>query len=145
MGYEFPDRIAPDDERDWDANWLQISGVVRDGDLNWSFEEPCLTTDEARQLLEWLRRVAAGDIGAHRGSDSAVLGFTEPNLQFALRERTAHAALVVVSFAQESSPPGSADDLRYGEGHGVPLRVSAAALRRAAEEWERELEPFPKR
>lgn len=143
--YEFPDRIATDEDWDWDANWLQLSGDVRDGDAAWSFEEPCLTTREARDLLDWLRRAAAGDIEADGGPGSAVLRFTEPNVRFALRERSGDLAIVVVSFAQESSPPGSGEDIRYGEGHGVPLQVSAAALWRAADEWERELAAFPER
>lgn len=138
--YQFPDCGAESGRFDWDANWLQIRGDVVDGEVAWHFEDPCLTTREAGELLDWLRRVADS-----RASSDEQLWFTEPNLHFAVRDRAGDVATVVVSFAQESSPPGAAEDVRHGDGHDVALRVSASDIRRAAEEWERELEPFPER
>jgi hypothetical protein len=130
---------------DWDANWLQVAGDVRDGDLAWQFEDPCMTTREARELADWLRRISLGQIEPDGQSGGGVLGFLEPNVHFELRARTATEATVVAFFSQESSPPGSGEDIRYGDGHEVVLVVSPEAAREAADDWERELAPFPER
>jgi hypothetical protein len=60
--YQFPD-LQGHGDRDWDANWLQISGavVLADG-KTWSFEDPSLTTWEAAKLGQWLREVADGSL-----------------------------------------------------------------------------------
>ncbi len=143
--YQFPDRAPGGGRYDWDANWLQVRGDVIDGDLAWHFEDPCLTTREARELHGWLQRVVDGDVSAGDRAGDGRIWFTEPNVHFALTERTGDSVTIVVSFAQESSPPGATEEIRYGDGHGVALRVSTADLRRAAEAWERELHPFPER
>jgi hypothetical protein len=47
--YQFPGARRP--AGDWDANWLIISADVRTVDGRcWHFEDPCLTTWEARSL-----------------------------------------------------------------------------------------------
>ncbi|HET8582399.1 MAG TPA: hypothetical protein VFL65_04050 [Jatrophihabitans sp.] len=145
MSYQFPDQSAEGGGDDWDANWLQISGDVVDGELAWHFEDPCLTTREARELLGWLRRVAAGDLSTDDQTGDGRMWFTEPNVHFAVRDRDGDTATVVVSFAQESPPPGAADEMRYGDGHGILLHLSALDIKRAADAWERELKPFPER
>lgn len=46
----------------YDDNWLVIDGTVTTPEGNWSFADPCLLTDEARQVTSWLRAVAAGTV-----------------------------------------------------------------------------------
>lgn len=110
--YEFPDmQPSGDKEWDYDRNWLIIHGEVRDGDLSWSFTEPCLTTREARQLGEWLRQV-------HRtGKPEGDLDLVEANLSFDWLGGPDAEGQLVISFAQESSP--RAPTRRYGTASGT--------------------------
>jgi hypothetical protein len=93
--YQFPD-LQGHGDRDWDANWLQISGaIVLAGGQTWSFEDPSLTTWEAAELGEWFRLVADGSVKPSTfGTEEAeqLLCFTEPNLAFGLEERVAACA-----------------------------------------------------
>lgn len=132
-------------ERDWDANWLQIEGSVRDGDLVWSFADPCMTTWEAFRLLEWLRRVARGEIEADGQSGGGVLSFTEPNVHFELHARSDTHATVVAYFSHESAPPEAEGEFRYGAGYEVHLTLTNDEFDQASDEWERELAAFPRR
>ncbi|MFF0041649.1 hypothetical protein ACFYRG_36405 [Streptomyces mirabilis] len=46
----------------YDDNWLVIEGTAATPEGKWSFADPCLLTDEARQVSVWLRAVAAGTV-----------------------------------------------------------------------------------
>jgi hypothetical protein len=54
---QLPNADAEDLLRDWDANWLQVSGSITlaDGRI-WAFEDPCLATWQARELAEFPER-----------------------------------------------------------------------------------------
>ncbi len=127
------------DTEDWDSNWLMIRGNVADGDLTWSFVQPCMTTWEARELSEWLRLISSG------AAPSADLLFTEPNIQFRFLEGHEDQARISVGFAAESAPPGTDDEARFGEGHPVELALRRATLGAAAHEWDHDLAAFPER
>ncbi|MEU7963987.1 hypothetical protein AB0D09_11045 [Streptomyces sp. NPDC049097] len=58
LGYEFP--VVRGDVHD--DNWLVITGAVTTPEGSWSFTDPCLLTDEAREVAAWLRGVAAGTV-----------------------------------------------------------------------------------
>ncbi len=45
----------PPDAGAWDDRWLVIDGTVDLGDRTWSFTDPCLLIEEARELAVWLR------------------------------------------------------------------------------------------
>src|SRR5262249_60717551 len=63
LRYQFPDRAAAGPGRDWDANWLVVRGDIRCADgREWSFEDPCLTTWEARLLGRGLHEGVAGAV-----------------------------------------------------------------------------------
>jgi hypothetical protein len=144
VGYEFPGADPSGKGWNWDANWLQVRGEVRDGDLAWRFEDACMTTSEARELAAWLRSVASGGIGSHSRPDGSIR-FIEPNVAFRLEARTSASVTITVSFAHASSPPGADDEIRLGAGHMVELTLTPEAVQQAADEWERELTPFPLR
>jgi hypothetical protein len=118
----------PDELGEWD-DWLVIAGEAATADgRTWSFRDPCLTTDEARDLIGWLRD----------GSTPQML-FTEPNIAFRAR-----AGLLAVDFSHESLPPwlpGSGLSRVYS----LSLAVAASDLAAAADQWADEIAPFPRR
>jgi len=142
--------------RDWDANWLDITGDVALSDgRSWSFTDPCLTTREARELRAWLQGVLAGTVNylysaAKRASTCwSSPNRTEPNLAFSLAGRDSHSATVRVHFSLESLPPW----LR-GNGNNerpeifdffIEVQLARSALMEAAASWGKELPAFPVR
>ncbi len=148
-GYQFPG-IAARGERDWDANWLRVSGVVTQaGRETWSFDDPCLTTWEAEQLGSWLGDVAAGTVppvefGTLQPGE--LLVFTEPNLAFGLEARVADRLRIRAHFSLEALPPWLQGANRPDVfEHFISLDVSAAQLAQAAEDWTLNLTKFPRR
>jgi hypothetical protein len=158
-GYQSPDpgalapdhvwvRRAADSPEKWEPNWLQVCGhvTVADGRA-WAFDDPCLTTWEARELGDWLREVAAGTEPPFRGyrEPGGWLVFTEPNLGFTLHERTAGRVRIRVDFTAEVKPPWFERGPEHAPSYLVYLDVSAAEVARAAESWMHDLEEFPER
>jgi hypothetical protein len=141
--------------RDPDANWLRICGNISLADgKTWAFEQPCLTTWDARELGDWLHGVAAGTVpswsaGPGDGDERlapAQLEFLEPNLAFSLVERIADRVRIWVHFGMETLPPwlrGAEEPVPYE--YFVCLDMSAEELAKAAESWMRELAEFPER
>ena len=141
-GYQFGSSSEP---RDWDANWLVVAGtVVLAGGGSWSFEDPCLTTWEARELSDWLRQVSAGDVqpSVWDSDEERLLVFTEPNIAFSLAGRSTDSVSIRVHLSAESGPP---DDEHEMFDYFVVLDVPVAALAEALAEWETELRAFPVR
>jgi hypothetical protein len=148
-GYQFPD-VAARDERDWDANWLRVSGVVAQADGKaWSFDDPCLTTWEAEELGSWLSNVAAGTVPPspfRAGQPENLLVFAEPNLAFGLEAREGDRLRIRVHFSLEALPSWlQGPDRPYIFEYFVGLDVSAADLAQAAEDWTLSQMRFPGR
>ena len=151
--YQFPSirpRVSPrkaSEERDWDANWLIVRGDVRmvDG-RRWSFEDPCLTTWEASELADWLRRVASGHVPPSPPGDIEKL-FTEPNVAFSLEGRDDGRVRLRVHLSLEALPPWSRDSADRPEvlAFFVVVDLSTQELTTAASEWTVELAPFAER
>jgi hypothetical protein len=146
-GYQYPRRSAVG-KQDWDANWLNLRGDVTLADgRTWSFEDPCLTTWEARQLGDWLQAAAAGLVPVSAfGTDEPegrLLAFTEPNLAFSLECLTGDQATVRVHLSLEALPPWqpSADFFDYV----VLVQISTGELADAAASWMRNLADYPER
>ena len=150
-GYQFPEREA-DGPRDWDANWLNVRGIVvlADG-TSWSFEDPCLTTWDAVELRGWLRDVAAGKVTPSLLDDNdegrQMLVFLEPNVGFSVESRTGDQVRIRVHFSLESLPPWLQNAESGPELHEyyVPFDVLAADLVTAAEIWLRDAAGYPER
>ncbi|MCX2928614.1 hypothetical protein, partial [Streptomyces sp. NEAU-W12] len=112
---------------------------------------PCLLTDEARQVSAWLRAVAAGTLDVTEpnaeGELSPDLSFIEPVVAFSLGNRIAGGTTVIrVHLSLESAPPWQqgedrADIYQYV----VEVRLDAAALLRAADQWDLSLAFLPPR
>jgi hypothetical protein len=148
--YQFPGAV-PAGQRDWDANWLVIGADVQLADgKRWSFQDPCLTTWEARSLGRWLRDVSAdreAPAGSEAGNDrERLLMFTEPCLAFSLAAREAGRLQLRVHFSLQALPPwlhsGSPPDIWD---YFVFLDTSAGEMAEAAGAWEAELARFPER
>lgn len=140
LGYQFGVEPPedPDELDDWD-DWLIIAGEVSTADgRTWSFNDPCLTTGEAGDLLQWLRRQIGGEQG------DAPLRFTEPNLTFRALAAPSPRRLLEVGFSYESLPPwmpGSGLTRVYP----VTLNVPAGVLAPAADQWAAEIAAYPRR
>jgi hypothetical protein len=135
------------DQWDVDATWLQVCGHITLADgKTWAFEDPCLTTRDARELGRWLREVAAGTVPPSPvvdGEPEGLLWFLEPNIALSVDEHTVDRVRIRVHFSLESLPPW----LQGTEEPGlfeyfVLLEVSAEELTRAAESWMLELAEF---
>jgi hypothetical protein len=143
VGYQFPGGTDTADR-----NWLVIDGQLRHRRNQWTFEEACLTTLEAASLPAWLRSVASGDVeplayAAGATGRVPTLTFTEPNLAFSVAAYTDGAAVVRVHLSLESAPPWEAAAEIFD--YHLELRLSADALRAAADAWEHDLLEFPPR
>jgi hypothetical protein len=60
VGYQFPD-YAPQDDHDYDANWLNVLFRVSDGDRTWGTRAAAWLTWDLPRLATWLRGVANGE------------------------------------------------------------------------------------
>lgn len=135
----------------YDDNWLVIDGTVMTPEGSWSFADPCLLTDEARQVSTWLRAVAAGTVGVTEPDAEGELlpdtWFIEPVVAFSLANRSEGGTAVIrIHLSLEAAPPwqqgdGGADIYQYV----VEVSVDAAALVHAADQWDLALASFPPR
>ncbi|MGC4995047.1 MULTISPECIES: WapI family immunity protein [unclassified Streptomyces] len=135
----------------YDDNWLVIGGTVTTPEGSWSFSDPCLLTDEARQVSAWLRGVAAGAVAVTgpdgEGELSPDTEFIEPVVGFSLADRSEDGtAAIRVHLSLEAAPPwqqgdDGADIFQYV----VEVRTDTAALLQAADAWDLSLASFPPR
>jgi len=155
-GYEFP-HIKNDW---WDSNWLTIRIRARDSrGESWERTGPFLTTFEIEELATWFLAVVAEAPMINRETlressrqhapgfpnlrlfDS--IDFMEPNLRFALVERSRDLAGVRVYFELEARPPSAPDQGAGMEDLWIDLNVSASDLKAAALTLRSELRAFP--
>jgi len=139
-GYQFPNMAAEPGGLDFDANWLIVEGRVNDGAREWTFRDPCLLTDEARELAAWLDAVAT-DV-----RDLAPTVFTEPNLEFLRISAPGDAPVVRVTLRLEARPPwaGDVSEDDWGK-HFIDLELSRQALTAAASDFRNQLKRYPQR
>ncbi|WP_280423645.1 WapI family immunity protein [Nocardia carnea] len=128
-GYQFPDHIDPRIR----YSWLIIAGTANCPEGNWSFRWQALTLDDAVELAEWLRRIAAAaEPGGDPLPEPARLEFTEPNLSF-LAASVAGGVELRIGLDLEFSPPWNRR-VTAGEPTVVTTRLGAAQLTTAAED-----------
>ncbi|MGW3376636.1 WapI family immunity protein [Streptomyces hydrogenans] len=146
LRYQFPS--APGDP--YDDNWLVIGGKVRTPEGSWSFADPCLLTDEAREVAGWLRAVAAETVATTgrdaEGELSPDTWFVEPVLGFSLADRSEGVAVIRVHLSLEAAPPWQQGAESTGiYQYAVEVRADTDALLHAAEQWDLALASFPSR
>ena len=116
---------------------------------SWEFDDPCLTTWEARQLGRWLRAAAAGRVpvvGAPTEDSAELLTFTEPNFGFSVGARGGDHLVVRVHLSLESMagrPGAEAHHDLYA--YSVPLQVGREELLAAARTWDEQNRSLPER
>ena len=135
-GYQY-DKSTFSTANGWDENWLTISGHVRQAAESWRFQNPCLTSWEARDLLSWLRSAVDSTPGP--------IEFTEPNLSFAVAADTGRPRMVIVTFTGEAARPSISEVNRGSSGCALSLDISPASLLDAAQTGESELTARPLR
>lgn len=149
LRYQFPATTGDGSGSDWDANWLVVNGEVRDGDRSATFEDPCLTTMEARDLSAWLRAAANGEIQAapyERDNDVRLKVFTEPHVALNLAASTNDEVMLRVYLSLEAQPAWARHRIQGGVfDYYLPIRCPASDLATAAESWETDLNAFPVR
>ena len=73
--YEYPNHFNNKYDY-WDSNWLMINCNIVDGKNTWSFIEPCFTTFEINNLIEWFIKIDTNDY-----SKTDIM-FVEPLIKF---------------------------------------------------------------
>jgi hypothetical protein len=143
LRWQFP----PDGEEGADA-WLVISGHVDLGGRQWSFDDPCLEMEEARELARWLRDAGEGRITPdpdHDDQPEPTLSFLEPALGFSVGDSNDNELAVCVFLTAEGAPPWLRADDPHRARHVVTLRVRTDHLVVAAADWNQELNALPAR
>ena len=146
-GYEFGSGRSTTSEPDYDANWLVIHGKAWDGTHSWEFDDPCMTTWEARRLASWLRGLGSASPAtvAAAEPEEVTLWLTEPNLTFRLSRVAEGITTVDVYFDAESRPPTGSNDDDEGLGHKVRLTIPQADVAEVVDHWDQSLREFPVR
>jgi hypothetical protein len=147
--YEFPDAAGVGNDP-WDINWLDVKCHFDTADFTWNYSEPCLTTGEARELADWLDRVAAQSPGVQAEIDGSntrgdAMVFTEPNLGFSvLAYPTDQSAVIRVHVSFVSLDPANLGAWQDGiyTSH-VDVEMTCEALSAAAAGWRAELAAYP--
>jgi hypothetical protein len=119
------------------------------GDDQWQFQEPSLTTWEARELGDWLMAVAAGQVSplpltVREDDQDGLQRFMEPNLAFSVAQADDTEVTIRVHLSLEAAPPARSHD----EDHGlysffVTITCARDEVRLAGEQWAREIAAFP--
>jgi hypothetical protein len=139
----------PPDAGAWDDRWLVIGGAVDLRDKAWSFTDPCLLIEEARELAIWLRNTAEGRIapsgtGSREGAEPS-LSFMEPVLGFSIAAHRNNELVLHVQFTAEAAPPWLRVENPHSAQYAVELRLRSDELLAAATTWSQELDALPSR
>ncbi|MFG2693374.1 hypothetical protein [Kitasatospora sp. NPDC048407] len=137
VGYQFPDAVDPRQRQ----SWLVVEGAAHCPQGTWSFRWQALTADDAVELARWLGRAGVRPSGPGQAGGSQ-LGFTEPNLTFAVSWADEGLVELRVGLDLEFSPPWQRR-ARPGEPFVVACRLTAESVLQAAAEWAAEIEPWP--
>lgn len=142
----------PPDAGEGDDAWLIISGNVALGNREWSFDDPCLEMEEARELARWLRDAGKGRIapnphreGGLQEAPEPTLRFLEPALGFSIYKHDEDELTVRVFLTAEGAPPWLRNGDPHHARHVVDLQVRTDQLLAAAADWNQELNALPAR
>lgn len=133
----------------WDDKWLVIAGQADLAGELWSFVDPCLLMEEARELTTWLRAAAEGRIEPDNlpsDEDQAPsLSFLEPALGFSVAARSGDEFGIRVHFAAEAAPSRLCIDEPHLARRSVNLQIPSGQLLAAADDWNQALDALPAR
>ncbi|MBN9140872.1 MAG: hypothetical protein J0H23_08595 [Micrococcales bacterium] len=146
VGYQFPHLRGVE----FDSDWLIVSGRARSDDEEWSFQDPVLLVDEARDVGSWLRAAAGRTapllVPGDDGRTWPATQHIEPNLGLGVASYGRDAIVVRVFLRLESAPPstwsgGGKTDMDFF----MDLTTVPEALERAADDWDASLAKIPRR
>ena len=144
MRWQFPSNAGA-----WDDRWLIINGTVDLGERTWSFTDPCLLIEEARELTLWLRNAAEGRIAPSRTAPGEQtepsLSFLEPVLGFSVAAHRDDELVLHIHFTAEAAPPWLRIENPHSAQCVVKLRQRPNELLAAATAWSEELDALPSR
>ncbi|WP_459549081.1 WapI family immunity protein [Nocardia sp. X0981] len=136
-GYRFPDHIDPRIR----YSWLVIAGTANCPEGAWTFRWQALTLDDAMELADWLRRIAAeAEPPSETVRGSARLDFTEPHLSFTATRDGSEVELGI-GLDLEFSPPWNRR-VTAGRPFVVTARLTPAGIAPAAEEFGAEVDGY---
>lgn len=142
--YQFPVPLG----NPYDDNWLVVSGHVRIGGEEWTFQDPFLLVWEAEHLGEWLEAASAGRVTpVEPDADGSTFPDTEtlePVVGFALVSHDATTVVLRVFLWLEAAPP-SFEEARPNMDYFFDIATTPDALRATVREWNEELTRFPHR
>lgn len=140
-GYQFPalqSGLEPLDDRDWDANWLIVTGEARAAEgSSWRFRDPALTTWEVAELVTWLRAVIA------QTAPAGWLEFTEPHLRFVVGAYRDSQVTLLVELGHEAAEPPLVK--KQAKQSLLTIETDQPQLEQAVAALERQLAEFPPR
>lgn len=76
-GYQFPAEKTCNEGFDYDANWLMCEVKYSDAEVNETYMDPCLLTDEMAYFVEELSKILEG------AEEGFISDFMEPYLKIA--------------------------------------------------------------
>lgn len=133
LRYQFPDHNIAGD---WDSNWLDIYLKVSSKLGRWETVHPSLTTFEIKEIISWFR-----DLSENRQVQYPELYFTEPNIEFQLKNSTQESKTIRIVFGLESRPQSAKD----GQEYYMDCLLTNQQLAHASLQLENELKFFPER
>lgn len=145
LGYQSPEAMKVpllEGEDDY-QNWLMVSISAKKGDLSWTAMDPALLSWELGNLIEYAKKVIAGDANAECEP------FVELNLGFSCGQATPGAISdedvfeIRVALGMELGPFPRGSYKTPGNLEVIRFRVMREELLAFVEELERYLKQFP--
>jgi len=130
--YQFPE-IS---DCEYDSNWLLVYLKVKSDCGNWETVDPSLLARDLKDIIEWFEQLS-NDIE----TNSDILTFMEPNLEFRLTKKNADKKQIRITFDLEYSHPNTKSDEKFY----VDFELNNAELKQIASELKKEAKLYPER
>jgi len=132
LNYQFPEM----ETEEYDSNWLMVQIKVRHQKSEWQSVDPSLLTYEAKEIAEWLERIAKKE------SVKKQLGFIEPNLSFELLDDKKY---IRIYFELESRSSWVASKVAGEKDLWLGIEIENNNFLAEAEDLRKQLSKFPQR
>lgn len=131
IAYQFPDE-------DDSVNWLQIRLRANNGTYLWETTDPALENYEISALIKWLRQLIANDPVVKMSFYA-----TEPCIEFAAKRKNGKVELTVLLGYEFLPPQMKVGKKDYSQQISMTFVDDGQNLLQFADEFEKEIEPFP--
>ena len=96
VNYQYPEKKPSKDGFDYDANWLMCEVDSSDDEVNETYKDPCLLTDELADMVESLSKILNGS------EDGYISDFMEPYLKVAAA-RAGEKIVIIFQFVYDTT------------------------------------------